>query len=79
VVFDLRNGSWEPVPGLTTAAKAVPVPVWTPDGSWLLLAAAGTDGVSRVAAWRPGDRRITVLPVRLPDFAARPGTIILLA
>jgi hypothetical protein len=79
VVVDLRNGSWEPVPGLTTAAKAVPVPVWTPDGSRLLLAVAGTDGVSRVAAWRPGDRRLTVLPVRLPDFAVQPGTITLLA
>lgn len=79
VVFDLRDGTWEPVPGLTTGPKAVPVPVWTPDGSRLLIAVSDEDGVGRVAAWRPSARRLTVLPVRLRDFAVQPGTITLLA
>jgi hypothetical protein len=78
MVLDLRTMSWEPVPGLTTGVGAVPVPVWTPDGSQLLLATPGSDGVSRMAAWRPGDHRLTVLPVQLRDFAVQPGSIELL-
>jgi hypothetical protein len=78
VVVDLGTRTWTSVPGLTTGAKAVPVPVWIPDGSRLLLAVADQQGVSRVVAWRPGEHRLTVLPVRLPHFTVAPGTIALL-
>lgn len=78
VVLDLRRGRWLPVPGLTTGAKAAPVPVWTPDGDRLLLAATDPDGSSRLVSWRPGADQLTVLPVRLPRFAAQARTVALL-
>jgi hypothetical protein len=78
VVLDLRRGSRLSVPGLTTGAKAAPVPVWTPDGSRLLLAATDAAGYSRVVSWRPGADHLTVLPVRLRGFVAQAGGLALL-
>ncbi|HZB48096.1 MAG TPA: hypothetical protein VE547_03300, partial [Mycobacteriales bacterium] len=78
VLVDLVTGREQPVPGLATGAKAVPVPLWTPDGSRLLLAAADGAGTGRLAAWRPGASRLTVLPVRLRGFGAGPGLVALL-
>jgi hypothetical protein len=77
VVLDLRRGSRLSVPGLTTGAKAVPVPVWTPDGSRLLLAATDAAGYSRVVCWRPGADHLTVLPVRLRGYVAQAGGLAL--
>lgn len=74
-VLDLAaGGGWHRVPRLTTGVKVAPVPVWTPDSGQLLVA-VGNDRVGRVAAWRPGAPRITVLPVRLTDFFPQPGMV----
>lgn len=76
VLLDLRRGGWLEVPGLTTAAKATPVPVWTPGGT--LLLGTGDHGNGRVASWRPGARRVTVLPARLTGFHPQRGSLVLL-
>jgi hypothetical protein len=36
---------------------------WSPSGEWLFVAAAGR----RIAAYRPAERHVEMLPVRLPD------------
>jgi hypothetical protein len=36
---------------------------WSPSGEWLYVATAGR----RIAAYRPRDRRVVTLPVRLAD------------
>ena len=76
-VLDLRTPAWFRVPGLTTGAKAAPLPLWTPDGSRLLLA-TGDDGVGRIASWTPGSPRLTVLPARLDGLHPQPGNVELL-
>jgi hypothetical protein len=75
-VLDLHRAAWTRVPGLTTGAQTAPLPVWTRDGR--LLLATGRDGAGRVAAWRPGEPRLTVLPVRLDRFEVRPAAFSLL-
>jgi len=77
-VLDLRTSVWTRAPGLTTGAKVAAVPVWTPDGDRLLIATAN-GGVGRIAVWRPGDPRLTVLPVQLGGFFVEPGTFSLLS
>jgi hypothetical protein len=76
-VLDLRTSAWTRAPGLTTGAQTAAVPVWTPAGDRLLIG-TGTDGVGRIAVWRPGDRRLTVLPVRLDGFSVQPEEFVLL-
>jgi len=76
VLLDLRRGSWREVPGLTTGPKTTAAPLWTPDGT--LLLGTGQDGAGRLASWRPGAPRVTVLPVWLTDFDPRPGSLLLL-
>lgn len=71
-VLDLGNPGWVRAPGLTTGVKSAPVPVWTPAGDRLLLGTADA-GQGRVAVWRPGDARLTVLPTRLVGFDAVPA------
>ena len=77
-VLDLRRPGWIRAPGLTTGAGIAPLPVWTPAGDRLLIA-TGDGLVARVASWLPGDRRVTVVPVRLDGVTGRRGEFLLLA
>jgi hypothetical protein len=76
-VVDLATGRWVRAPGLTTGPKSSPAPVWTPDGSELLVVAAD-DGAGRVVRWRPGADRITVLPTELDGIYPGQRTVLVL-
>lgn len=74
-VLDLDRRTWTRMPGLTTGAKTMPLPAWTPDGTRLVVA-SGNDGVGTLVTWQPGAARLTVLPVRLRDFDSQPGMFV---
>lgn len=71
-VVDLAGGDWQLLPGLSTGPRSVPLPFWSAADDRLLVL-AGDEGVNRVAAWRPGDPRAAVLPVRLSYPFLQPG------
>jgi hypothetical protein len=76
VVVDLtRADRWQVVPNLTTGAASTALPVWSPDGRLLLAVPTDATGSGRVAAWRPGAGRITILPVGLTGFYGTPGLV----
>jgi hypothetical protein len=70
-VLDLRTPGWVRAPGLATGPKSAPVPVWAGDDQ-VLLGVSDGDNDGRVALWRLGTERLTVLPVRLPGLNASP-------
>jgi hypothetical protein len=61
------------LPGLATGVGSTPLPLWAPGGR--LVVAVSDDGVGRLATWRPGDRRLTVLPTRLDGLYGVPGMV----
>jgi hypothetical protein len=74
VVIDLaRSDRWQPVPDLSTGPASTALPVWAPDGRLLLAVPTDGGGSGRVAVWKPGTPRITVLPVGLTGFYGLPG------
>lgn len=73
LVLDLRSGQLETVPGLSTEARSAATPAWSPtEGLLALEVRSPPDGDhDRVVLWRPGEARLTELPL-LPSGASGP-------
>jgi hypothetical protein len=68
-LLDLTTRDWRQLPDMPLRlAPSKPQATWTADGRLLLLAGLADDPASGlVAIWRPGQPRIAVRRVRLPD------------
>jgi hypothetical protein len=68
-LLDLTTRDWQQLPDMPLRlGPSKPQATWTADGRLLLLAGLADDPASGlVAVWRPGQPRIPVHPVRLPE------------
>jgi hypothetical protein len=68
-LLDIITGDWRQLPDMPLRlAPSKPQATWTADGRLLLLAGLADDPASGlVAVWRPGQPRIAVRRVRLPE------------
>jgi hypothetical protein len=66
-VLDTNTGKLTQLPGMPTfvALKSTNM-AWTPDGRLVLLAEERS-GRDVIAVWRPGQQRLALKTVRLPD------------
>jgi len=73
-LLDLTTRRWQQLPDMPLRlAPSKPQLRWTADGRLLLLAGHPDDPAGVVAVWRPGEPRIAVRQVRLPDPERRSG------
>ena len=73
-LLDLPTRRWQQLPDMPLRlAPSKPQLRWTADGRLLLLAGHPDDPAGVVAVWRPGEPRIAVRQVRLPDPERRSG------
>jgi hypothetical protein len=75
-VLDASEPEWSDVrtvPGVATGVNSTALPVWAPDGRLILVVPTDGSGSGRAVVWRPGDARVTVLPVGLTGFYGTPG------
>jgi hypothetical protein len=73
-LLDLTARRWQRLPDMPLRlASSKPQLRWTADGRLLLLAGLADDPASLVAVWRPGEPRIAVRRVRLPESGRRGG------
>lgn len=77
--LDLRSGTMQTIPGLTTEAKSAAALAWSSTGTWLALGVRtpGPDYHDRLVLWRPSEAGLTVLPPLLPPESAAAGLIVL--
>jgi hypothetical protein len=67
-LLDLPTRRWRQLPDMPLRlAPSKPQLRWTTDGRLLLLAGLADDPASMVALWRPGEPRIAVRRVQLPE------------
>jgi hypothetical protein len=73
-LLDLTTRRWQQLPDMPLRlAPSKPQLRWTADGRLLLLAGLAGDPAALVAVWRPGEPRVAVREVRLPDPERRSG------
>jgi hypothetical protein len=67
-LLDLTTRAWQRLPDMPLRlGPSKPQLRWTADGRLLLLAGLADDPASMVAVWRPGEPRIAVRRVQLPE------------
>jgi hypothetical protein len=73
-LLDLATRRWQQLPDMPLRlSPSKPQLRWTDDGRLLLLAGLADDAASMVAVWRPGEPRIAVRRVKLPEPEQRSG------
>jgi len=73
-LLDLTTRQWQQLPDMPLRlAPTKPQLRWTADGRLLLLAGLAGDPAGLVAVWRPGEPRIAVREVKLPEPERRSG------
>jgi hypothetical protein len=73
-LLDITTSRWQRLPDMPLRlAPSKPQLRWTADGSLLLLAGLADDPAGMVALWRPGEPRIAVRRVQLPEPERRSG------
>ena len=73
-LLDLTTRRWQQLPDMPLRlAPSKPQLRWTADGRLLLLAGLAGDPAALVAVWRPGEPRVAVREVKLPDPERRSG------
>src|SRR6266508_3301778 len=73
-LLDITTRRWRQLPDMPLRlAPSKPQLRWTADGRLLLLAGLADDPAGLVAVWRPGEPRIAVRRVRLPEPERRTG------
>jgi len=73
-LLDLTTRRWQQLPDMPLRlAPTKPQLRWTADGRLLLLAGLAGDPAGLVAVWRPGEPRIAVREVKLPEPERRSG------
>jgi hypothetical protein len=73
-LLDITTRRWRQLPDMPLRlAPSKPQLRWTADGRLLLLAGLADDPASLVAVWRPGEPRIAVRRVQLPEPGRRGG------
>ncbi len=73
-LLDISTRGWQQLPDMPLRlAPSKPQLRWTADGRLLLLAGLADDPAGLVAVWRPGEPRVAVRQVRLPEPERRTG------
>jgi hypothetical protein len=73
-LLDITTRRWQRLPDMPLRlAPNKPQLRWTADGRLLLLAGLADDLTTVVAVWRPGEPRVAVRHLKLPELAPRGG------